>query len=680
MANFEKETEKTVRDDVIDAAYIDRLLSGDRKPVKPIQQKNIKPESHPAKQDQQKDMESDSQPNPTYPKYILWCGIAALLLVFAFLTITLAISVGRRTDPNFGFKDLFAPTTAAATQPTTTAPKVTLSTSPATKPTEPPTEPPLRLETINQGDITYMVPSEILDISLREYYCTSPSLPIPGSDATYEEWVQFFYSLLSGEDSWYAQALLSHFASPEQIDMELFLYRGVAQDASPAGSYPEATWLLAQGFQEDDQVFRMPVADINSLVGVYFGTTFEEHEMPQYKPQWKYNKETGCYYYADKIAVSSTFLGITSFSWQQDGTLCVGYAAGPTSDPRLNQMVLRPVGDYFQIVSNLPAPTEPSTVELEDIPDMSGHVYEPGAIFAGEGYYGTAKWDAGDFSISLPLLEPFCEGAKAINEEIKSIYQPIIDDVKQNILYQTSSRYWKVSYTTYVGDDVLSIVISEHTMSDSVFYQVFNLDLATGQQLDQYEMIRRYTGMSYPEFLLRANFTVANHLRKEYPMESEEVTNWLAKLETDVLVLDGHKLILNEEGTLILLNDKIHSMAAGYLNVQIPFDPEACGEEFTDWELESYRWLFDIPADGAYSYHKGDVLIKAFFFDPERFLRYLSGSEYWLSGVASLMAFELEPENAPLLRDLCKQYLGRSDTAKAAQAILDQMEKYADYY
>jgi hypothetical protein len=114
--------------------------------------------------------------------------------------------------------------------------------------------------------------------------------------------------------------------------------------------------------------------------------------------------------------------------------------------------------------------------------------------------------------------------------------------------------------------------------------------------------------------------------------------------------------------------------------VQIPFDPEACGEEFTDWELESYRWLFDIPADGAYSYHKGDVLIKAFFFDSERFLRYLSGLEYWLSDVASLMAFELEPKNAPLIRDLCKQYLSRSDTAKAAQAILDHMEKYADYY
>lgn len=193
-------------------------------------------------------------------------------------------------------------------------------------------------------------------------------------------------------------------------------------------------------------------------------------------------------------------------------------------------------------------------------------------------------------------------------------------------------------------------------------------------------MIRRYTGMSYPEFLLRANFTVANHLRKEYPMESENVTNWLSGLEKDAQILDGHKLILNEEGTLILLNGTVRSMAAGYLNVQIPFDPEACGEEFTDWELESYRWLFDIPSDGFYAYEKGSVLEKTFFFDPERFLRYLSGSEYWLTDTAWLLASQLHPENAPLIRDLCKQYLSRSDTAKAAQAILDHMEKYADYY
>lgn len=658
MRFFKKKTEETVHADVIDNAYIDKLLTGDRKPVKPAK-----------------------QPLPT-KKLLLAFGGAGLVLVFALITMLVAVSVGRRTDPDFGFRDLFVPTTTQQTTQKETQ-KATLSTPPATtptaKPTEPtePTEPPLRFDEVTKGELTCLVPNKTLELSLWQYYCTSPSLPIPEDDAPAEDWLLLFYSMLTEPGSWYHQALISHYASPDQIDMEAFLRQGIAQGASPLESYPEAQWLLQYGyFKPEAQVFRLPKSDINSLVGVYFGTTIEAHKMPYYR----FNEQTGCYYSADNTVANFAVLGIVDYEWLEDGNVCVRYVSEGLGKPRLMQVTLCLVGDHFKIVSNLPAPMEPSTVELEDIPDMSGSVYEPGAMFAGEGYYGTAKWDAGDFSISLPLLEPFCEGAKAINAEIKSIYQPIIDDVKQNILYQTSSRYWKVSYTTYVGDDVLSIVISEHTMSDSVFYQVFNLDLATGQQLDQYEMIRRYTGMSYPEFLLRANFTVANHLRKEYPMESEEVTNWLAKLETDAQILDGHKLFLNEEGTLILLNDKIHSMAAGYLNVRIPFDPEACGEEFTDWELESYRWLFDIPADGAYSYHKGDVLIKAFFFDPERFLRYLSGSEYWLTDTAWLLASQLHPENAPLLRDLCKQYLGRSDTAKAAQEILNQMDKYADIY
>ena len=645
-----KKPEETVRDDVIDTAYIDKLLSGDRKiPVVPKREKPT------------------TKPLPFMPFVAAFCFLIALISLLFSLYFKKALDAVR-TDPTTP-----STTVAGTTQPTTGP------TQPTEKPTEPtaPTEPPLRFDLIQRGEITYLVPNKTLELSLRQYYCTSPSLPIPAKDAPEEDWLLLFYSMLTEPGSWYNRALTSHYASPDQIDMEAFLRQGIAQGASPLESYPEAQWLLQYGyFKPEDQVFRLPKSDINSLVGVYFGTTIEAHKMPYYR----FNEQTGCYYFADKTVAGATVFGIVDYEWLEDGNVCVRYVTERWDKPILMQVTLCPVGDHFKIVSNFPAPTADTTVNLEDIPDMSGSVYEPGAMFAGEGYYGTAKWDAGDFSISLPLLEPFCEGAKAINEEIKSIYQPIIDDVKQNILYQTSSRYWKVSYTTYVGDDVLSIVISECTMSDNVFYQVFNLDLATGQQLDQYEMIRRYTGMSYPEFLLRANFTVANHLRKEYPMESENVTNWLSGLEKDAQILDGHKLILNEEGTLILLNDKIHSMAAGYLNVQIPFDPEACGEEFTDWELESYRWLFDIPADGAYSYYKGDVLEKTFFFDPERFLRYLSGSEYWLTNTAQLLASELRPENAPLIRDLCKQYLSRSDTAKAAQAILDHMEKYADYY
>ena len=651
MKFFKKKPEKTVRDDGID---IDKLLTGDRKPVKPAK-----------------------QPLPTR-KLLIAAGAVGLVLVCALITMMVAISVGKRTDPNFGFKDLFAPTTAATTQPTTTVP-ATLATSPATAPVVKPTEPadpPLRLNREKRGEFTYLVPNKTLELSLWQYYCTKPSLPIPGPDGTYEEWVQLFYSLLAKEDSWYHQALTSHYATPQEINMEYLLSRGIAQGGSPIESYPEEQWLLEKKFVAGRNVVRLPATDIMSLESVYFGTVFDDHKTLWYP----YNRENACFYYYENYDHNTVVLGIVDFKWQEDGNICVRYAAEGWDEPVLMQVVLRPVDDYFQIVSNLPAQTEPVTMDLEDIPDVSGSAYGPGAMLVEGGYSGNAKWNAGDFFIALLLLEPFCEGAKEINAEIKSIYQPIIDDVKRNVLYQTSSRYWKVSYETYLNGDVLSIVISEHTMTDSVFYQVFNLDLSTGEALDSFEMIRRYTGMTYPEFLLRANFTVANHLRKEYPMESEVVTDWLAKLETDAQILDGHKLFLNDEGTLILLNDKIRSMAAGYLNVQIPFDPKACGEELSDWELESYRWLFGILADGAYAYEKGSVLEKTFFFDPERFLRYLSGSEYWLTNTARLLASELHPENAPLLRDLCNQYLGRSDTAKAAQAILDQMEKYADFY
>ena len=305
MRFFKKKTEETVHADVIDNAYIDKLLTGDRKPVKPAK-----------------------QPLPT-KKLLLAFGSAGLVLVFALITILVAVSVGRRTDPDFGFRDLFVPTTTQQTTQKETQ-KATLSTPPATtpsvKPPEP-TEPPLRFDEVIKGEITCLVPNKTLELSLRQYYCTSPSLPIPEDDAPAEDWLLLFYSMLTEPGSWYNRALTSHYASPDQINMDAFLRQGIAHSASPLGSYPEAQWLLEHGFDEEDQISRMPVADINSLVGVYFGTTFADHKMPQYEPYWRYNKEIGCYYFADQTVADFAVHGIVDYEWLEDGNVCVRYVS-----------------------------------------------------------------------------------------------------------------------------------------------------------------------------------------------------------------------------------------------------------------------------------------------------------------------------------------------------------------
>ncbi len=324
---------------------------------------------------------------------------------------------------------------------------------------------------------------------------------------------------------------------------------------------------------------------------------------------------------------------------------------------------------------------------LQDIPDVTECVNYPQQILLEGGYSGHAEWlilgslgRKADFSIELPLLEPFCEGAREINAAIKNEFQPIIDNAKQSAARQETSRYWKITYDTYQSGDFLSIVISRKTPTDSVFYTVYNLDLTTGQSLSQEEMIRRFTGMCYPEFLLQANFTIVNHLRKEHPEESEETINWLSKLETDVLMTNGHQLYLDRDGTLHLANDSASNQIGFQCLLQIPFDPNACSREWENWELEAYRWLFSIRADGAYAPVMGDVLRNALFFDPERFLRYLSGSEYWLADTAYLVTCEMEQQIVAPLRELCQQYLNRSDTAKAAQEILNNIYKYADIH
>ena len=105
MPFFKKKTEKTVRTDIIDEAYIDKLLSGDRKPVKPAK----KPLPH--------------------IKLLIIAGGIGLVLVLALIVMLVAVSVGRRTDPDFGFRDLFAPATESTPQQTTTVPGSTTGTT-----------------------------------------------------------------------------------------------------------------------------------------------------------------------------------------------------------------------------------------------------------------------------------------------------------------------------------------------------------------------------------------------------------------------------------------------------------------------------------------------------------------------------------------------------------------------
>ena len=310
-------------------------------------------------------------------------------------------------------------------------------------------------------------------------------------------------------------------------------------------------------------------------------------------------------------------------------------------------------------------PVLPQGAVLPENPTLEDLLLEP--------YIGTARWyDMYDqeysVTMELPLLVPFCDGAKAINESIRSMFQPKIDDVQLACEDGLGVFDKVVYYDAYLNGDVLSIVITGDSNLDHNYYNTYNLDISTGKELSRYDMVQQFAGVSYPEFLLHATYTVYNAL----DLQPSGLVN---DFENDAISMSGYKLALDGSGELMMY---------GYLcslmrSVALPYDPHACNQEYTDWERGAYEWVFQRQTDGAYAESFANLLADSFFLDTESFLRYLSeASDTVISNVASLAVYGLHPEELDDFQSLCGKYLEDNTTAKAARVMLTAVENRDD--
>ena len=647
MKLFKKKTEETAQSDVLD---IEKLLTGDRKPVKPAK----------------KPLPTQSMPTQ---KLLIVFGGAGLVLVFALITMIVAISVGRRTDPDFGFRDLFVPTKETATISTTPPSGTAIPTTTVRPTTEPETEPPkptqepFRLDHYEFDGFTYIVPNRWTALSLWEHYCTKPTLPIPKDTATRQQWILFFYNLLKSPDTWYNQALTSFYSEPGSINMESFLSDGVAGEGHYPEEYPESVWLKQMGFSEDQKVYRVPASDIHSLVTLYFGTGLANHRMKAYN----YNPETDCYYYpVNSSELTVNVVGIVDY--QIEGlTARVRYALfynGKLVEAEVTLYRSNPNENYYRILSNRLLSEVFVESSLTEIPDITECVNYPHQYLLEGGYSGYAKWGDHSFYIDLPLLEPFSEGAEAINAEIKSIFQPIIDNVQSTAEASGSVPEKRISYEAGLSNDVLSIVITVEDDAVTPHYYVYNLDLTTGKRMDKDTMIQRYVNVSYPVFLLWAESTLSKW------RGNTSTVGWVVRVE-DARTAMSHELALDENGALVLINGEI---ADGQYSAKALFE---WGNLRGDAEEEAYNWLLRFYCEEEQeTVYKGQMLARSFFDNPALFLRCMPKMVFWFEDNARFLAENLLPEEVERVRTLCNQFLSENDTAEAAQALLDALEQY----
>lgn len=224
----------------------------------------------------------------------------------------------------------------------------TQSSEPSTQSSEPPTEnttPP------TDGSEPPAAVYPMIDVSV--HVSRPPILPFPKEDAPRQEWIVFFYALLSQNRSWYNMALEKPFSDPKMINVAGLFYNGIPGNDMPL-TPEESAFLEAKGYIPALDFTRVPIEGMESVLQIYFGIELEnviDKEMPG---MYLFEK-TNCYYKWGGGVNSQQILAVTGYEVLPNGDFAVNYIKTDFSaaDNKIaGQVVLRRVEEYLQVVSN----------------------------------------------------------------------------------------------------------------------------------------------------------------------------------------------------------------------------------------------------------------------------------------------------------------------------------------
>lgn len=267
------------------------------------------------------------------------------------------------------------------------------------------------------------------------------------------------------------------------------------------------------------------------------------------------------------------------------------------------------------------------------------------------------------FPARIPALYPFSNDAIAINAHIAEKYGAMIDENITAAATGCSAYPVSIDFEAHLNGNVLSLVITTDTGNDYIEYEVFNFYLEPGKYaltMDDAAMAKYFLDMSYPEFLYAATQFSVDEFDRYYAspdreMEDNQVVEDFKQQYLDdhgmplghnPLDLRSYDLYLSDGGLLVLKYNRISMAGADYYPTISPFTPGP-----TD-KAESYHWLFNIHADGAYATAHNTIFCDAFLADPEEFVEYLSlESDDIIARVAVGIGFDCHPNQAEPIRE-----------------------------
>ena len=224
-------------------------------------------------------------------------------------------------------------------------------------------------------DLSYSLegaPDQVVRLQPHEngYYMLSNEKYVDNTGKTEEQIAM--ETLFTASSSWYGKALISYYETPEKMSLRNFFDNGFEGESQKPTDAEWAQLKDVQGFNENYDLFRLPVSKMNEVLTQYFGITVADMDESAFA-ELTYLESTDCWYY---MATGSRYVsGFVAQAVEHlpDGTIQVQYTVNYPEG--LAVVTLQPYGDGYRILSNLPTdttvpttkPTMPETEVMQDI-------------------------------------------------------------------------------------------------------------------------------------------------------------------------------------------------------------------------------------------------------------------------------------------------------------------------
>lgn len=297
--------------------------------------------------------------------------------------------------------------------------------------------------------------------------------------------------------------------------------------------------------------------------------------------------------------------------------------------------------------------------------------------------------------ITLPALVPAAEFAVEFNQEIQSLGQRILEDVRSSARDGYSSSVLSVNYRIWNNNPVISLLLTIHHSSGETEYQVWNFDLEAQESLSVADLCLRALDISYPVFLLSADKLAETAFRNRYgsvlaheetdPANEntvflEEYSRILGNIPFDTLTRLSYQLFLGEDGQPMLIYPAPElAEPYGYdhhIATITEFDLESIDREQSPTAAQAYHELFSLTfqVDGNALSGCAQLLQLTFFSESLLFLEYVAQEPASTQEtVRTLLTTSLTEESARQMAGVCRHILAGDALLPAAQTFIESL-------